>query len=86
MHSKNAEDLSPNDIVEVGIADIEAKQIRFSWADERSGRVIMDDDGKVLKLVISGKEGRDWETTKELYGNYERVEDLATRLREYSRG
>lgn len=86
LHHRRAEGLSPTDIVEVGIADIEAKQIRFSWADERSGRVVMDDDGKVLKLVIFGKEGRDWETTKELYGNYERIEDVTKRLQEYTRG
>ncbi|KAK7414456.1 hypothetical protein QQZ08_012535 [Neonectria magnoliae] len=83
LHEQTAENLTANDIVEVGIADIEAKQIRFTWADERSGRVVMDDDGKVLKLMVFGKQGRDWETTKELYGNYDRIEDVAKRLREY---
>lgn len=86
LHQKAGKSTSENDIVEVGIADIEAKQIRFSWADERSGRVVMDDDGRVLKLMIFGKQGRDWETTKELYGKYERVEDVVKRLQEYSRG
>lgn len=86
LHQKTSQNVSDNDIVEVGIADIEAKQIRFSWADERSGRVVMDDDGKVLKLMIFGKQGRDWETTKELYGKYDRVEDVVKRLQEYSRG
>ncbi|KAF7551148.1 hypothetical protein G7046_g7797 [Stylonectria norvegica] len=84
LHKAPAKTVSASDIVDVGIADIEAKQIRFSWADERSGRVVMDNDGKVLKLLIFGKKGRDWETTKELYGKYERVEDVTKRLQEYA--
>ncbi|KAH7158018.1 Cenp-O kinetochore centromere component-domain-containing protein [Dactylonectria estremocensis] len=84
LHEQTTDNLKPNDIVDVGIADIEAKQIRFTWADERSGRIVMDDDGKVLKLMIFGKQGRDWETTKELYGNFDRIEDVAKRLQEYA--
>ncbi|KAI5464205.1 Cenp-O kinetochore centromere component-domain-containing protein [Mariannaea sp. PMI_226] len=86
LHEKTADDLTPNDIVEVGIADIEAKQIRLTWADERSGRIVMDDDGKVLKLVVFGKEGRDWETTKELSGKYDRIEDVTKKLQEFAQG
>jgi central kinetochore subunit Mal2/MCM21 len=86
LHSRSAEDVRPSDIVEVGIADIEAKQIKFLWADERSGRLVMDDDGKVVKLVVFGKQGRDWDTTKELHGNYDRVEDVTRRLQEYVAG
>lgn len=84
LHERTSADLAASDIVEVGIADIEAKQIRLTWADERSGRVVMDDDGKVLKLVVFGKQGRDWETTKELYGNYGRIEDVTKKLQEYA--
>lgn len=72
--------------MDVGIADIEAKQIRLSWADERSGRIIIDDDGKVLKLMVFGAEGRDWEATKELYGKHERIENVAEKLRGYIKG
>ncbi|KAH6888144.1 Cenp-O kinetochore centromere component-domain-containing protein [Thelonectria olida] len=86
LHEKTSADLTASDIVEVGIADIEAKQIRLTWADERSGRVVMDDDGKVLKLVVFGKQGRDWETTKELYDNYGRIEDVTKKLQEYAQG
>lgn len=86
LHEKNKENLTANDIVEVGIADIEAKQIKLTWADERCGRLVMDDNGKVLKLMVLGKEGRDWETTKELFGKYERIEDVTTRLEEYAAG
>lgn len=67
-------------IVDVGVADVEAKQIRLTWADDRSGRIVMDDDGKVLKFAIFGPEGRDWETAKELMGNHERVEDIVETL------
>lgn len=86
LHDRIDDTILPDDIVEVGIADIEAKQIRFSWADERSGRVVMDNDGKVVKLMMFGREGRDWETTKELYGKYERIEDVAKTLQEYVNG
>ncbi|UNI24323.1 hypothetical protein JDV02_010079 [Purpureocillium takamizusanense] len=75
--------LPENSIVEVGIADIEAKQIKVTWADERSGRLTMDDDGNVQKLVVFGSRGRDWETTKELFGRYERMEDIAQRLEQH---
>ncbi|CAG7554950.1 unnamed protein product [Fusarium equiseti] len=85
LHDRIDDTILPDDIVEVGIADIEAKQIRFSWADERSGRVVMDSDGKVVKLMMFGREGRDWETTKELYGKYERIEDVAKTLQEQIR-
>ncbi|KAH6956571.1 hypothetical protein HG530_002034 [Fusarium avenaceum] len=86
LHDRMDDIVLPDDIVEVGIADIEAKQIRFSWADDRSGRVVMDNDGKVVKLMMFGREGRDWETTKELYGKYERIEDVARTLQEYVNG
>ncbi|KAF4992411.1 hypothetical protein FGRMN_7156 [Fusarium graminum] len=86
LHDRMDDTVLPDDIVEVGIADIEAKQIRFSWADDRSGRVVMDNDGKVVKLMMFGREGRDWDTTKELYGKYERIEDVARTLQDYVNG
>jgi central kinetochore subunit Mal2/MCM21 len=77
---------SLNKITEVGIADIEAKQIKLTWADERSGRLVMDDDGKVVKLMVFGAQGRDWETAKELRGTKQRIEDVVKTLQEYSTG
>lgn len=85
LHIK-ATDVSANSIVEVGIADIEAKQIKLTWADERSGRLVMDDDGNVLKLVIFGEQGRDWGTAKELVGRFDRMEDIARKLQEHGAG
>ena len=84
LHDTSKTTSSANAIVEVGIADIEAKQIKVTWADERSGRLIMDDDGNVQRLVVFGSQSRDWETTKELFGKYDRMEDIAQRLEEHS--
>ncbi|KAH6607162.1 hypothetical protein Trco_003475 [Trichoderma cornu-damae] len=78
--------LPPNAIVDVSIADAEAKQIRLTWADDRNGRLVMDDDGKVIKLMVFGAEGRDWETTRQLGDSQGRVEDIAKMLEEYAAG
>lgn len=76
-----------NAIIDVSIADTEAKQIRLTWADERNGRLVMDDDGKVVKFVVFGAtEGRDWETTRQLGDSQGRVEDIAKMLEEYASG
>lgn len=77
----------PNAIIDVSIADTEAKQIRLTWADERNGRLVMDDDGKVVKLVVFGAtDGRDWETTRQLGDSQGRIEDIANMLEEYASG
>lgn len=81
LHELTYENIKPSDIVDIGIADIEAKHIRLSWADDRNGRIIMDDDGKVEKMMVFGSDGRDWEWAKELYGEDERIEHVADRLR-----
>ncbi|PON29216.1 hypothetical protein TGAM01_v202322 [Trichoderma gamsii] len=76
-----------NAIIDVSIADTEAKQIRLTWADERNGRLVMDDDGKVVKFVVFGAtDGRDWETTRQLGDSQGRVEDVAKMLEEYASG
>lgn len=88
-HSQAAADgssLPSNAIIDVSIADTEAKQIRLTWADERNGRLVMDDDGKVVKFMVFGAEGRDWETTKQLTDSQGRVEDVAKMLEEYAAG
>ncbi|TQS32666.1 hypothetical protein Golomagni_07016 [Golovinomyces magnicellulatus] len=70
-------------IIDVGIADIEAKQITLTWADERSGRLVVDDEGKVLKFAVFGSEGRDWLVSEELLRGGDRVEDITATLEEY---
>lgn len=85
LHELTHENVTPGDIVDIGIADIEAKHIRLSWADDRNGRINMDDDGKVQKFMVFGPEGRDWESTKELHGENERIEEVAAKLRAYAK-
>lgn len=86
-HSSKKTTTPPNAIIDVSIADTEAKQIRLTWADERNGRLVMDDDGKVVKFVVFGAtENRDWETTRQLGDSEGRVEDIAKMLEEYASG
>lgn len=74
--------MNPNALVEVGIADIEAKQINLTWADDRTGRLIMDDDGNVVKFVVFGSEGRDWEASNDVFSKNDNIEDVARKLEE----
>ncbi|QPH17872.1 hypothetical protein C2857_002783 [Epichloe festucae Fl1] len=73
----------PNALVEVGIADIEAKQINLAWADDRTGRLVMNDDGKVVKFVVFGRDGRDWEASGDIFTKDDSIEDVARKLEEY---
>ena len=72
-------------IVDVGIADIEAKQITLTWADDRSGRIVVDEDGKILKFVVFGSGGRDWNRSNDLLGGSDRVEDIVASLDEFTK-
>ncbi|KFA69830.1 hypothetical protein S40285_02469 [Stachybotrys chlorohalonatus IBT 40285] len=77
--------LSAQSIVDVGITDVEARHVKITWADDRSGRLVMDSDGKVQKLVVMGDQGRDWTTAKELLLHIDdHFEDVAKRLVEQS--
>ncbi|ERS99496.1 central kinetochore subunit Mal2/MCM21 [Sporothrix schenckii 1099-18] len=44
-------------LADVSGADAEAKQIRFDWADGRTGRLVLDDDGDIQKMVVIGATG-----------------------------
>ncbi|KAL2210302.1 hypothetical protein CC79DRAFT_492190 [Sarocladium strictum] len=77
---------SDNSVVSMGLADIEAKQIELTWADERSGRLVMDDDGKVVKFAVFGKQGRDWDTTGQLFEKNDRIEDVVRKIEDYAAG
>jgi central kinetochore subunit Mal2/MCM21 len=67
-------------VVDVRAIDPEAKQVRLEWSDGRSGRIVMDDDGKVTKAVVFGPRGRDRETARALFEHGMRVEDVAGKL------
>lgn len=46
-----------NLLADVSGADAEAKQVRFDWADGRTGRLVLDDDGDIQKMVVIGATG-----------------------------
>jgi central kinetochore subunit Mal2/MCM21 len=66
--------------VDISPADAEAKQLTIEWADGRTGRLVMGDDGEILKLVVVGENGRDREAGRDLLGGAVRVEDVVKRL------
>jgi central kinetochore subunit Mal2/MCM21 len=68
-------------IVDVRAVDPQAKQTRLEWSDGRSGRIVVDDDGKVAKLVVFGPRGRDRETARELFSEGMHIEDVAEKVR-----
>ncbi|KAK0633319.1 Cenp-O kinetochore centromere component-domain-containing protein [Immersiella caudata] len=67
-------------LASITAADAEAKQITIEWADGRAGRLVMGDDGEVVKVVAVGDNGRDRDVVRELLGGATRVEDVAKRL------
>jgi len=69
-----------NRLVDITPADAEAKQLTIEWADGRTGRLAMGDDGEIVKLVVLGDNGRDREAGRDLLGGAVRVEDVVRRL------
>ncbi|KAK7757666.1 hypothetical protein SLS62_000043 [Diatrype stigma] len=67
-------------IVDVSAADAEAKQIRVEWGDGKSGRLVMGDDGEILKMVVvrglDGEQGQDRETMRRFLGGAVRIEEI----------
>lgn len=78
---KDAKELAEKcPIYAISAADIETKQLRIDWKDGRSGRLVLNDDGEVVKVVVFGDRGRDREVTRELLSGGGRLEDVAQRL------
>ncbi|KAK5663184.1 hypothetical protein OQA88_6601 [Cercophora sp. LCS_1] len=73
-------------IVDLRGADAENKQVTIDWASGRTGRLVMGDDGEILKVVAveesarSGEIVRDRELVRELVGGAERVQDMVKKL------
>ncbi|KAI1502008.1 cenp-O kinetochore centromere component [Biscogniauxia marginata] len=67
-------------ITNITAADAEAKQISIEWSDGRSGRLVMGDDGDVVKMVVQGENGQDRQTVRQLLGGSVRIEEVARRL------
>lgn len=79
---RDARDLSErrSAILAISAADAEAKQVRIDWKDGRSGRLVVGDDGEVVKLVVFGDRGRERELTRELLNSGSRLEHVARSL------
>ncbi|KAL7621463.1 hypothetical protein AAE478_008786 [Parahypoxylon ruwenzoriense] len=67
-------------IIDISAADAQAKQIRVEWSDGRSGRLIMGDDGDILKMVVQGENGQDREAVRQLLGGSARIEEVVKRI------
>ncbi|KAI1379124.1 Cenp-O kinetochore centromere component-domain-containing protein [Hypoxylon crocopeplum] len=67
-------------IVDISAADAQAKQVRVEWSDGRSGRLVMGDDGDIVKMVAQGENGQDREAVRQLLGGSVRIEEVAKRL------
>ncbi|KUI74482.1 hypothetical protein VM1G_10143 [Cytospora mali] len=67
-------------LLAISAADAEARQVRIDWKDGRSGRLVIGDDGDVVRLVVFGEQGRDREVTRELLSGGSRLEDVARKL------
>ncbi|KUI62122.1 hypothetical protein VP1G_09267 [Cytospora mali] len=78
---RDAQELAEqSSLLAISAADAEAKQVRIDWKDGRSGRLVIGDDGDVVKLVVFGEQGRDREVTRELLSGGSRLEDVARKL------
>ncbi|KAI0856362.1 cenp-O kinetochore centromere component [Xylaria cubensis] len=81
LTSKKAPDQeSETEITDISAADAEAKQISLQWRDGRSGRLVMNDDGEVVKMVVQGANGQDHETVRQFLGGAARVEEVTRGL------
>lgn len=69
-----------NRLVDITPADPEAKQLTIEWADGRTGRLVMGDDGEIVRLVVLGENGRDREAGRDLLGGAVRVDEVVKRL------
>ncbi|KAI1258991.1 cenp-O kinetochore centromere component [Xylariaceae sp. FL1019] len=77
---KEAQEESDSGLVDVRAADAEAKHISLQWRDGQSGRLVMDDDGEIVKMVVQGPNGQDRETVRQFLGGSVRVEEVTKRL------
>lgn len=72
---------SEDELVNIAPADSEAKHVSLEWADGRTGRLVVGDDGEILKVVALGENGgRDREVVRSLLGGARRVEEVTRRM------
>ncbi|KXJ93967.1 Cenp-O kinetochore centromere component-domain-containing protein, partial [Microdochium bolleyi] len=62
-------------VASIQAADAEAKQVSIEWTDGRAGRLVMNDDGEIVKMVVQAEQGRDRRTVRGFLGGATRVEE-----------
>lgn len=67
-------------IVDISAADAEAKQVSLQWGDGRTGRLIMNDNGEIVKMIVQGGNGQDHGTVRQFLHGAVRVEEVTGRL------
>ena len=78
---KGRKSLDESPLLDISAADPEAKQVKVEWRDGRTGRLIIGDDGEVVKLLVFEGKSRDRDATRELLGEgTTRLEDLAKKM------
>ncbi|KAI0912154.1 cenp-O kinetochore centromere component [Ustulina deusta] len=77
---KTSDQESETDVIDISAADAEARQISIQWRDGRSGRLVVNDDGEIVKMVVQGNNGQDRETVRQFLGGAVRVEEVTRRL------
>jgi central kinetochore subunit Mal2/MCM21 len=73
-------------IADISPADSAAKQIKIDWADGKSGRLVLDEDGHVTKFVILNEQGRSRGTTRRLLARGLKLDDVVSMLAEDVQG
>ncbi|CAJ2503456.1 Uu.00g108500.m01.CDS01 [Anthostomella pinea] len=79
LEAKNDTDRE-SELVNISLAGPMAKQIHMEWSDGRSGRLVMGDDGEILKMAVQGQNGQDRETVRNLLGRSVRIEEVVKQL------
>lgn len=75
------EDSRADALIDVRAADPQAKQVALGWADGRTGRLVLDNDGGIDQAVVFRYDEQDRETRRELVaGDDRRLEDVVRRV------
>lgn len=78
---EGVDDSGPPHIVEVSLADAEAKQIKIDWSNGDVCRLVIGDSGEIEKCVMYGAQGRDMPAAREFLQRITRVERLPESIR-----
>ena len=70
----------PSGLVDVSPADSEARQIKLEWEDGQTGRLVVNEDGEIVKLVVYDEMGRNRSIEQELLGKSTHLGDLVGKL------